>query len=1626
MLDDTLRLQADTAQFVQQLERATEALTRLYAAQDKIVSQTQKINTATNKIQNTFSLMNKDGEKVAVTFAGVGKQVELVGITANNAHKNLVNIEGDINKLGAAAARNAIKQGNFNKALAAAETIQAKGIKKQILKEIDVAQVQQPLDIKNFTRNLRRGFEEEIRQLPTIAQASFKQIERNAAATAAQMGLTWEQFNKKFQAIRAGKIQVSAEGDEAKLQKALIALGGQYDKLDTIRTRNATNEAQINKNREAALRGMYLEQQRQAAQEQQIYKNRQVALRGMYLEQQRQIVQDQQINRNREAALRGMQIAQQKEAEIQRNKVTYAQQYAAFEQKLSTGQLKLSRDPKVDTDLNKVIKTFETIDSSGQKATARLVTVDGAVKKFTTSAVESSVAQAKAAAQQSETMQRQTKAAAAAGQFYGQIGKTLTPLTGVTKQYNLATGEVVETHNSLNKQGQQLITTITKQGNAVKGMTQVVYEQEKANRDLYLSWQSIVRLFTIQVLHQVVSSIVAGLQQSIQIAQQLQISIAQVQTISESGFDVSKWTKGIMEVSNATGLLADDVAKGTYNTLSNQIADGAEALEFLTKAGNLAVATNSTLDESVNALSSAINSYGLSAKDTTHISDVFFKMIDLGRITMKDFANDIGRLYPGAQQLGVRLEEVSAVLSTLTRAGVPYNQAATSLFNIFSRLIKPAGEMKEFLRGIGVESGQAAIQTYGFAQVLAKVAQFAQGRPEILGQLFPDIRGLRGVLRLSGEGLKEFQNDLKAMDNAAGTTADALEKFATNTGKIFQIEMNKIKNYYTETFGIKFIELAVKAGGVFGGLSEAMKLFTNQVLYLGSAAVLGALGRFVIGTIAIETSVIGMQTAFAKFATFLKTNWIGIIAAAVAVVGGYIQKLADDDAAAFGKEQERVANILKAAQDAGRALTEKALKPIDEAINKQTTSLNLLLAKINVAYDELAKDLVADNEKIMESFKEVHESFVNYLGDGLKKIKDDLKESENIVKAIDKLAVTLTFDIDEQKRRVQLDEAETAIEKQKLLREEYERTFAAMQQEQNRDKRLEYLDKARKIAEELRRLDRDQAKEAIRNTEKRKDLQDEFAKLKREEADIAKQQQIADLEYQKKLKAEAKKKGVSVTTVDGELKAVGLNQEVLVEKDRYADEQRIQRLADNKKRQAEIVEELKKTNNQYQKGLDLNTELDKLKEEALRIDREQRALEIKKQEELKKQEDEYEKMIKQSKEAFTAIEKVKFDKLVDPKTSKKNFDDIIKDGNKAVETLSSITQSFAGKDYNKRVEYEQKLAAIKENLAETERLSRLRIAAQELATKLDTLNVEQRERKKKLEEEMNKRRDLVAGIQTSISTELPALDRLKVFFERSFRTGGLSDRAGTERNVIAQVIEVINKIRGGEATRENFDKLRSLQMQTLQLQDKASLNTRDALTELNEILETVMKREAVLKEQDTKIAELTTSIKKEAESIDNLTKEMSKRFGVDLAKLFENSQNINKIVNNTENTVTAIINGFENLIRALPASIQVQTLTTELPTPQPKAFGGMMHGKDSIPALLSKGEFVVNAAATRRFYSQLVAMNNVRGYASGGLVTNNVGDIHLSMNSSGNVQTDIVAIGKGLRREIRRGRIRLS
>jgi hypothetical protein len=84
-------------------------------------------------------------------------------------------------------------------------------------------------------------------------------------------------------------------------------------------------------------------------------------------------------------------------------------------------------------------------------------------------------------------------------------------------------------------------------------------------------------------------------------------------------------------------------------------------------------------------------------------------------------------------------------------------------------------------------------------------------------------------------------------------------------------------------------------------------------------------------------------------------------------------------------------------------------------------------------------------------------------------------------------------------------------------------------------------------------------------------------------------------------------------------------------------------------------------------------------------------------------------------------------------------------------------------------------------------------------------------------------------------------------------------------------------------------------------------------------------------------------------------------------------------------------------------------------------YGG--RGTDTIPAMLSPGEMVINAVSARQFSAQLIAMNaGIQPvFRSSGGQTTNIGDVNVTVNGGESSRQTARSIATELRRELRRG-----
>ena len=190
--------------------------------------------------------------------------------------------------------------------------------------------------------------------------------------------------------------------------------------------------------------------------------------------------------------------------------------------------------------------------------------------------------------------------------------------------------------------------------------------------------------------------------------------------------------------------------------------------------------------------------------------------------------------------------------------------------------------------------------------------------------------------------------------------------------------------------------------------------------------------------------------------------------------------------------------------------------------------------------------------------------------------------------------------------------------------------------------------------------------------------------------------------------------------------------------------------------------------------------------------------------------------------------------------------------------------------------------------------------------------------------------------------------------------------------------------------------------------------TRDIQAELEKARQEAERTKGILDAMKPKApADTTKEMKTSAEGADEALNEVSQT-------------NIGGLVSQAQLLAEAMWNVAQaSQMIAFPTGAAVTAAVTA-------AHGGMMWkflagggpvGTDVIPAMLSPGEVVINAASARKFASQLTAINaGVQpAYRSEGGSVTNVGDINVTVNGGGSSRQTARSIASELRRELRRG-----
>ena len=319
------------------------------------------------------------------------------------------------------------------------------------------------------------------------------------------------------------------------------------------------------------------------------------------------------------------------------------------------------------------------------------------------------------------------------------------------------------------------------------------------------------------------------------------------QALKTLGVEAKVLNSKLLEVSNSLGGLYSQTQLTTaaYDVASAGFVKAADAAAVLEASALGAKGGLSDLNTVGNAVTSVLNAYGKSAKESERLVDGFIQTQNDGKIILDQYAKFIGRLAPTAAATNVSIEELNAAISTITAQGVPVQATFTGLNQALVSILKPSAEAEKLAKKLGIEFNEAGLRSQGFADFMADVKAKTGGSTTALVKLFGSVDALKAVLPLLNDDLVSFNRNLEKQTNSAGTATAASELMSQTLSSQFSEVVNTVGNLVRvldQALGPALKDILTTIKNIVGKAAEAVMLMNDLIMgegyrQLGSGAV---------------------------------------------------------------------------------------------------------------------------------------------------------------------------------------------------------------------------------------------------------------------------------------------------------------------------------------------------------------------------------------------------------------------------------------------------------------------------------------------------------------------------------------------------------------------------------------------------------------------------------------------------------------------------------------------------------------------------------------------------------------------------------------------------------------------
>lgn len=429
--------------------------------------------------------------------------------------------------------------------------------------------------------------------------------------------------------------------------------------------------------------------------------------------------------------------------------------------------------------------------------------------------------------------------------------------------------------------------------------------------------------------------------------------------------EVDKLTKSVLELAKHSAQGPKELADGLYHIESLGLR-GADAMNALSTASQMAALGNANLEETTSALGAALVTGIRGTEDLSRAAGTLDATIGNGNMRMGELVAALSSgILPAAKNFGLSLTDVGAALATLTDNGMRADEAATRLRMTFSLMAAGSPKSIRALAEIGIGSDELAkkMRSGGLVSAIEDLrtklehsGKTATEQARILSDAFGGGRSSAAIMTLV-EQSDRLKQKFTLIGQQSGEFAEKFGKTQETAAYQFHAAWAKIQADLIE-IGIKVLPIAMKAFSAiadtvthvvdwFNKLSPAQQKMTAGFVILATVVgpILGILGT--LFTIISAIVDIGIATALVIGGIVLAVVALGAVAVVVVTHWTQITKFFETTASSIGKF---FVNLWRGVKDG----VEDAAGAISRTWKKITTDIN---TSINTVVEAVARTI---------------------------------------------------------------------------------------------------------------------------------------------------------------------------------------------------------------------------------------------------------------------------------------------------------------------------------------------------------------------------------------------------------------------------------------------------------------------------------------------------------------------------------------------------------------------------------------------------------------------------------------------------------------------------------------------